>query len=439
MAKFAIRAVGLSKQYRIGQLHGGYTTLREHLTQGVTALAKRSRTDGDSKEIWALRDISFEIDQGEVVGIIGRNGAGKTTLLRVLSRITEPTSGYADVRGRVGTLLEVGTGFHPELTGRENVYLNGAILGMSRAEINRKFDEIVEFAEVQKFIETPVKRYSSGMYVRLAFSVAAHLNPEIMYVDEVLAVGDVEFQKRCLGKIESVGRSGRTVLFVSHNMSMIARLCERLLLLEGGRLVADGPADDVIGRYLTSDEGTSALRQWPDLATAPGNASVRLRSVRVVDSDLRMRETVDVREAVGIEIGIDVLRSDVQFFPWLDLHNDKGALVFSAMDTDPSWREPRRPGRYVTTAWVPEHLLNEGTLLASVSLKTVIQGRKPLRQASVDAAVSFHVVDRGEGRSARGDFPGRVSGAVRPLLQWTTESADELPELEPARQRASRT
>jgi lipopolysaccharide transport system ATP-binding protein len=438
MTKFAINAVGLSKQYRIGQLHGSYTTLREHLASGVTALARRSQAETDSREIWALRDISFEIDQGEVVGIIGRNGAGKTTLLRVLSRITEPTSGYADVRGRVGTLLEVGTGFHPELTGRENVFLNGAILGMSRAEINRKFDEIVEFAEVQKFIETPVKRYSSGMYVRLAFSVAAHLNPEIMFVDEVLAVGDVEFQKRCLGKIESVGRSGRTVLFVSHNMSMIARLCERLLLLEGGRLVADGPADDVIGRYLTSDEGTSAWRQWPDLESAPGNASVRLRSVRVVDSDLRMRETIDVREVVGIEIGIDVLRSDVQFFPWLDLHNDKGALVFSAMDTDPSWREPRKPGRYVTTAWVPEHLLNEGTLLASVSLKTVIQGRKPLRQASVDAAVSFHVVDRGEGRSARGDFPGRVSGAVRPLLQWTTESADELRELEPARQRASR-
>jgi homopolymeric O-antigen transport system ATP-binding protein len=439
MTKFAINSVGLSKQYRIGQLHGKYTTLREHLTQGVAGLARRSQAEAESREIWALRDISFEIDQGEVVGIIGRNGAGKTTLLRVLSRITEPTSGYADVRGRVGTLLEVGTGFHPELTGRENVYLNGAILGMSRSEINRKFDEIVEFAEVQKFIETPVKRYSSGMYVRLAFSVAAHLNPEIMFVDEVLAVGDVEFQKRCLGKIESVGRSGRTVLFVSHNMSMIARLCERLLLLEGGRLVADGPADDVIGRYLTSEEGTSAWRQWPDLDSAPGNASVRLRSVRVVDSDLRMRETIDVREVVGIEIGIDVLRSDVQFFPWLDLHNDKGALVFSAMDTDPSWREPRKPGRYVTTAWVPEHLLNEGTLLGSVSLKTVIQGRKPLRQASVDAAVSFHVVDRGEGRSARGDFPGRVSGAVRPLLQWTTESADELRELEPARQRASRT
>ena len=425
MAKLAIRAVGLSKQYRIGQLHGGYQTLREHIVETVATVARRPHAHHEPDAIWALRDVCFEVQQVEVLGIIGRNGAGKTTLLRVLSRITEPTSGYADVRGRLGSLLEVGTGFHPELTGRENIFLNGAILGMRRAEVARKFDEIVEFAEVAKFIDTPVKRYSSGMYVRLAFSVAAHLDPEILLVDEVLAVGDAEFQKRCLGKIESAGRSGRTVLFVSHNMPLISRLCERLLLLDAGRLVAEGPAEDVLATYLTSEQGTPARREWPVLDSAPGNKSVRVRSVRVLDSELQTRETIDVRESVGIEIVLDVLRADCQFVPWLDLHNDRGSLVFSAMNTDPVWREARPVGRYVTIGWIPEHLLNEGTLIASVFLKTVVPGRKPTRQARVDAAVSFQVVDRGEGLSARGDFPGHVAGPVRPLLRWTSEAAPQ--------------
>jgi lipopolysaccharide transport system ATP-binding protein len=419
---FSIRAHELSKQYRIGHLRGaGYDTLRESLMRQTATLF--SRGGGETTEtIWALRDASFEVHEGEVVGIIGRNGAGKTTLLRLLSRITEPTRGYADIRGRVGTLLEVGTGFHPELTGRENVFLNGAILGMRRTEVVRKFDEIVEFAGVEKFLDTPVKRYSSGMYVRLAFAVAAHLEPEVLLVDEVLAVGDTEFQKRCLGKIEGFGQSGRTVLFVSHSMPIMARLCERLILLEDGRIAADGDPETVIGQYLLAASGTAAHREW-DGRSAPGNELVRLRSVRVVDSSLETRESVDVREEVGIELSFDVLREGGQFVPWLDLSRDDGTLVFSAMDTDRRWREEAPVGALAAVAWIPEHLLNEGTFVASASLKTFVSGQRPIRQAEAESAVSFHVVDRGEGVTARGDFPGQIRGGVRPLLRWTTESA----------------
>src|ERR671934_747042 len=277
MPEFAIDVVGLSKQYRLGQMHSAIDTLRDHLMHGLRTL----RTGRAPREyIWALDDVSFQVREGEVLGIIGRNGAGKTTLLRLLSRITEPTKGYADVTGRVASLLEVGTGFHGELTGRENIFLNGAILGMRRSEIVRKFDEIVEFSGVEQFLDTPVKRYSSGMFVRLAFSVAAHLEPEILIVDEVLAVGDVEFQKRCLGKMESFGQSGRTVLFVSHSMPTIARLCPRLLLLDRGRLIEDGPTDHVIGRYLHGDVAESARRGWPGPETAPGGGRGRPRAAR---------------------------------------------------------------------------------------------------------------------------------------------------------------
>src|ERR671925_657438 len=233
MSDLALDVAGLSKQYRIGQMHSAIDTLRDHVMHGLRTL-RTARTPRET--IWALDDVSFEVREGEVLGIIGRNGAGKTTLLRLLSRITEPTKGHADVTGRVGSLLEVGTGFHPELTGRENIFLNGTILGMRRAEIVRRFDDIVAFAGVERFLDTPVKRYSSGMQVRLAFAVAAHLEPEILLVDEVLAVGDAEFQRRCLGRMQDFGASGRTVLFVSHNMQAIARLCERTMLLDGGKV-----------------------------------------------------------------------------------------------------------------------------------------------------------------------------------------------------------
>lgn len=283
MSDIAIRAQGLGKQFTIGGPQERYKTLRDTLTDLTLAPARgiRNVLRGEhhprpkTETFWALRDVSFEVRRGEVVGIVGRNGAGKSTLLKVLSRITEPTEGYAELRGRVGTLLEVGTGFHPELTGGENIYLNGTILGMKRAEIERKFDEIVEFAEVERFIDTPVKHYSSGMYLRLAFSVAAHLDPEILIVDEVLAVGDAQFQKKCLGKMEDVASAGRTVLFVSHNMAAVRSLCSQTILLRSGQVTAIGPTDQVIGQYLASSAADlSAQIELPRSGPgAPGTAT----------------------------------------------------------------------------------------------------------------------------------------------------------------------
>ncbi|NLF14863.1 MAG: ATP-binding cassette domain-containing protein [Anaerolineaceae bacterium] len=271
MSVTAISIEDVSKLYHIGSLQHQHNTMRDALVDGVQSLLQRLRRNGalSSSEdtIWALKDVSFEVGCGEVVGIIGRNGAGKSTLLKILSRVTEPTEGRAVIHGRVGSLLEVGTGFHPELSGRENIYLNGAILGMKRAEIVRKFDEIVAFAEIDKFIDTPVKRYSSGMYVRLAFAVAAHLEPEILLVDEVLAVGDATFQKKCLGKMDDVATAGRTVLFVSHNMSAVQRLCARSVMLDGGRVVAEGPTPDVVAEYLAVSTYTASPEGWVDLSS----------------------------------------------------------------------------------------------------------------------------------------------------------------------------
>ena len=281
-----IRLDGLGKQYRIGRARPRYRTVRESIAtavRGLGGLARRGRNATAAAELfWALRDVSLDVGAGEAVAIIGPNGAGKSTLLKILSRITEPTTGRATVRGRMGSLLEVGTGFHPELTGRENVYLNGAILGMRRREIARAFDEIVDFAEVAPFIDTPVKHFSSGMYLRLAFSVAAHLEPAILVMDEVLAVGDAAFQKKCLGKIGDVVGVGRTVLFVSHNLDAVSRLCPRTVMLDRGRLVADGRTPDVLSRYLSGIADRAAPALWTDVSSAPrvGTGSVRFAAVR---------------------------------------------------------------------------------------------------------------------------------------------------------------
>src|SRR5688572_19094667 len=278
-----IRVENLGKQYTIGAKSEPYTTLRESLVRAARKPLDMVRRNGkaENTKFWALKDVSFDVMPGEVVGIIGRNGAGKSTLLKVLSRITEPTTGRVELYGRVGSLLEVGTGFHPELTGRENIFLNGAILGMRREEINKKFDEIVDFAEIEEFLDTPVKRYSSGMYVRLAFAVAAHLEPEILVVDEVLSVGDAQFQKKCLGKMREVSEHGRTVLFVSHDMQAVARLCSRIIWFQDGTKREDGKSESIIGSYLRERTTTGSERIWGDGANAPGTDVARLRKVRV--------------------------------------------------------------------------------------------------------------------------------------------------------------
>lgn len=431
MSDIGIRAAGLGKQYRIGRRRrGSYETLRERLTRTMAApfqrmgrLVRREPTAADQAQdqdkVWALRDVSFDIKSGERVGIIGRNGAGKTTLLKILSRITDPTAGRAEVRGRVSSLLEVGTGFHPELTGRENVFLNGAILGMRREEIRRKFDEIVAFAEVDKFIDTPVKHYSNGMQLRLAFGVAAHLEPEILLIDEVLAVGDAAFQRKCLTKMEGVGAGGRIVLFVSHNMPAVTRLCERTILLDGGRVAQDGPSHQVVGTYLSSGLGTTAAREWSDLNQAPGNHIVRLRAVRIRTEDGRISDAIDIRQPVGIEIEFEVRQPGYALWPHYTVDNEEGVRVCVCFDQDPEWRRRPRPvGRYVSTGWLPGNLLSEGTMIIGASVRT--EEPHMLHFYERDAA-AFQVIDSLDGNSARGDYLGPLPGIVRPLLKWTTQ------------------
>jgi lipopolysaccharide transport system ATP-binding protein len=425
MSSEAIRVEALGKRYVLGTTRGAfaYGSLRDTIADAARRTVGRMRAGRASASpamLWALRDVSFRVDTGEVVGIIGRNGAGKSTLLKILSRITKPSEGIAELRGRLGSLLEVGTGFHPELSGRDNIYLNGAILGMRRHEIQRKFDDIVDFSGVRAFIDTPVKRYSSGMYVRLAFAVAAHLEPEILVVDEVLAVGDAAFQKQCLGKMQEVSRTGRTILFVSHNMQAVTRLCSRALLLADGRIVEDGPSERIVARYLSSELGTQARRQWKaDDPAAPGNDWIRLREVRVVDEHGATVDSIDVRRRVGIEIAFEVRRREQPIVPGIALVNDQGSPVFSAMDTDAGWREPRDPGVYTSTAWIPGNLLNEGTVVVSIALGTHSSGGKMLRHAVAADVVAFQVFDPGEGGTARGDYPGAWTAPVRPLLDWT--------------------
>ena len=415
----AVSVENLSKLYRIGELQSAYGTLRDSMAGAGRRIVHRDHRP-HYEEIWAVKDVSFELREGEVLGIIGRNGAGKSTLLRILTRITSPTAGRAVIRGRVGSLLEVGTGFHPELTGRENVYLNGSVLGMKRKVISRNFHDIVEFAGVEQFIDTPVKRYSSGMSVRLAFAVAAYLEPEVLLVDEVLAVGDAEFQRRCLGRMEDLSSSGRTVIFVSHQMQAVSGLCERAIWMDKGEVVLDGPSAPVVAQYLQSGFGAGSSREWPDLDTAPGDDLVRLRSVRVVQ-DEEEAAAVDVRRPIGIEIGFTVLRrGDPPVFPKLKVVDQRGDVAFNAMDTSPRWHEPAESGDYLSTAWIPGNLLNEGLVTVHVGICSI--GASKLRpHAGSNDAVAFHVQDPADGDSARGLFTGQWRGVVRPLLDWTTE------------------
>lgn len=424
MSDSIISVENLSKLYLIGRQAEKGDGLRHVLERAVRSPfgwmgSGKDGKQAKTKEFWALRDLHFQVKQGEVVGIIGRNGAGKSTLLKILSRITEPTQGRIRLRGRVASLLEVGTGFHPELTGRENIYLNGAILGMGRVEIKRKFDEIVAFAGLETFLDTPVKRYSSGMYVRLGFAVAAHLEPEILIVDEVLAVGDAEFQKKCLLKMGDVAHGGRTVLFVSHNMQAVTRLCPRCILLNEGRIKLDGPSAQVANAYLNSGGSTATTREWPDIATAPGDEVARFRAVRVRSGEGEVIESTDARQPVGIELEFEILTPGRKFLPHFALWNQDGTVLFVAVDVDPEWRGRRRPpGRYVSTGWIPGNMLAEGLIyvqavLISLDPETV--------HAIVEEAVAFRVVDDMTATAtARGDYPNPMPGVVRPLLEWTT-------------------
>jgi lipopolysaccharide transport system ATP-binding protein len=414
-----IKVENVSKRYRLGTNQLAYQTLRERLAD--IAKSRRNRQNngnGNGNSIWALHDINFEVAKGEVLGIIGRNGAGKSTLLKILSRITEPTTGRIELYGRVGSLLEVGTGFHPELTGRENIFLNGVIMGMKRRELARKFDEIVAFAEISRFIDTPVKRYSSGMYVRLAFAVAAHLEPEILIVDEVLAVGDDLFQKKCLGKMATIAGEGRTVLFVSHNMPAVINLCPRVILMENGVVTRDGESAEIVGYYLRSGGAISADREWPDISTAPGDEVVRLRRVSVVDENDQVCQSIDIRKKVGIRFEYDVLQAGRVLVPGFHIATEAGVIAFYAGDLDPHWQNSPRPkGRYTSTGWIPGNFLNAGTMIVGVTISRARPTHKHLFEQGI---LSFQVLDRmGEG-TARGNFPGHFAGAVRPLLPWET-------------------
>jgi lipopolysaccharide transport system ATP-binding protein len=434
----AITVENISKLYRIGlkeNMHDSFGAAIVSFIKSPLSNYRKYRSlynfddinrNSDSKSnsnssdiIWALRDISFEVKQGEVLGIIGSNGAGKSTLLKILCRITDPTTGCAEIRGRISSLLEVGTGFHPELTGRENVYLNGTILGMRKNEVDRKFEEIVNFSGVEKFIDTPVKRYSSGMKVRLAFAVAAHLEPEILIIDEVLAVGDADFQKKCLNKMQEVGQQGRTVLFVSHNMQAVTRLCERAILLYEGGIVKDGPAHKVVSAYLTSDLGVTGAREWPDPEKAPAGPVVRLRAVRVRTEDSKISDSFDIRRPIRIEMEYEVLKSGCVLLPHFGLNNERGQCAFITVDQDPAWRQRARPtGNYVSTVWIPGNLLSEGLMFVSCFFLTLNPDTLQIAERS---AVTFHVFDSHDGDSARGDYVKRMRGVVRPLLKWTTQ------------------
>jgi len=436
MSDIVIRTENLGKKYALGERER-YLALRDLLARACSAPVRLFTPRGPSSSnghhrdsnhhhngkishIWALRDASLEIHRGEVVGLIGRNGAGKSTLLKILSRITKPTTGCAEIYGRVGSLLEVGTGFHPELTGSENIYLCGAILGMSNREIKQKFDEIVAFAEVERFLSTPVKHYSSGMYVRLAFSVAAHLEPEILLVDEVLAVGDASFQKKCLGKMGQVSRAGRTILFVSHNIAAVKALCSRAVLMRDGTISASGTVADVVEEYLSNVVFEASRREWQDPAGAPGNENLRLCYIRITSPE--STPVIDIDSGADVEIGLDNFRESINLGMSVRISNSEGVLVFVSNYRLSSNNDSRR-GFYQTKCKIPGHLLNAGRY--SVDLSFGKDQRWTLFR--VESVASFEVENTVTGR---GTVMGVAPGVVRPLLSWSHSFEQQISQAE---------
>lgn len=404
----------IGKQYKIFSEVNRYMTLRDKIVEAVKSPIKTLLNPTGSETFWALRNISFDVDKGMVLGIIGKNGAGKSTLLKILSRVVEPTEGQAEIRGRVGSLLEVGTGFHPELTGRENIYLNGAILGMKRADIDRKFDEIVAFSEIEQFLDTPVKRYSSGMYMRLAFSVSAHLEPEILIVDEVLAVGDAEFQRKCLGKMSDVAGGGRTVLFVSHNMSAVLRLTQECIILEHGKMIKRAPSQEAVDYYLSNDYEQGGERRWraDEISSSTPFRPIALRvcnAQNVVTDSLRSVEPVTVEFEYEVDSTIPGLRTGIY------LSTTRGEFVFTSFDTDEVSRfdryTDRKSGHYISRCTIPANMLNEGRYVLGVNASVF----KVKSYFTDQNAVILNINVSGAPGMQWGESR---QGVVRPALDW---------------------
>jgi lipopolysaccharide transport system ATP-binding protein len=418
-----IRVDRLGKCYRIGLAPRRYQTLGDAITRAFTAplrAIRRGRSPASSSDdtIWALRDVSFDVEEGQILGIIGRNGAGKSTLLKVLSRITEPTEGSLTIRGRVGSLLEVGTGFHPELTGRENIFLNGAILGMKRAEIIKKFDEIVDFSEVEQFIDTPVKRYSSGMYLRLAFAVAAHLEPEILVVDEVLAVGDAEFQKKCLGKMGDVAQQGRTVLFVSHNMSAILRLTQEAIVLEKGKMTMRAPSVEAVDYYLSAGNPKAGERTWEDTDIPSDAAPFRPIALRLLDKKGNVVDTVRSIEPFTIEVEYSLSASVTGLRIGFYLSTTRGEYVLSSFDTDDAKMfeqlTSRPAGRYIDHCQIPADMLSNGHFVLGINASSY----HIRRYFHDEQALTFTVNTDGAPGS---QWAEPRLGLIRPRFDWTID------------------
>lgn len=416
----------LSKRYGIGERAEKYYSLRDEIVKLAEMpinwfFHKRK----ENKNFWALQDINFSVQKGEVIGIIGRNGAGKSTLLKVLSRITPPTNGQAIIRGKVSSLLEVGTGFHPELKGRENIYLTGAILGMTKKEIDSKFDEIVEFSEIGDFLDTPTKRYSSGMYVRLAFAVAAHLEPDVLFVDEVLAVGDYKFQKKCLQKMSKVSQEGRTVLFVSHNMASVSRLCNRSILLEKGKLVMEGSTKDVIEKYIGLREEIGGEVFWENTNEAPGDSSVKLKKVAVLSSIQKPSSVLEASEDFYIELTYQNFVEGAKLMPCIRLVNNEGTIVLTAANLpsvclkQDSWYDrPGPKGLFRCICKIPGNLLKEGYYFVNIVVGNLAGIIDSYAHVYEDQVVSFEIVDK---KGIHKERNIALIGAVQPRLDWKTE------------------
>jgi lipopolysaccharide transport system ATP-binding protein len=416
----AISAAGLGKRYLIGSQQQAHDRFGEMLFNAVGdlvrgRLGRRPAPARSDDVIWAVKDVSLAIGAGEVVGVVGANGSGKSTLLKLLCRITPPTTGRAVIRGRVGSLLEVGTGFHRDLTGRENVFLNGAILGMRRADIAARFDEIVAFAEVERFIDTPVKRYSSGMHLRLGFAVAAHLDTDVLLVDEVLAVGDAGFQKKCLGKVRLVAHEGRTVLFVSHNMVAVEDLCSRAIWLDHGRIANDGRPRTVIGDYIRTHTAAVPQQIWPDIATAPGNDRVRLKSAGVRRAAGSHADVIDVTTEFLIELEYWQLEAAEAVSISVFVCREDGLIIFNTGTLRPS---ARTPGVYREIGRVPGNLMNDG--FYSINVEIVYGQTCVYRHPNL---LAFTIADH---PSLRAGWFGEWPGAVRPILDWRSEFVGEI-------------